>query len=169
MRRCLLAILPYMYLGQRKCYITVNVRGFGKDMPTSRSYHVIRRGYAHISLSQSTWENDSVDSIKTGLKPVQRCAFNLNPIESQCGQALRLFSAAPRGDLKKHFLLYAVLGVEGRVVCCLYVTMLWLCLLEARSTLYMFMYTCMYFCSVCCVATCSCAATLMLPCHLHAA
>ena len=68
--------------------LTVNVRGFGMDAPTSCYYLAITRGCAHISLSQSTLENYRADAIESGLKPVQAMAFNLDPIQSLCGQAL---------------------------------------------------------------------------------
>ena len=66
---------------------TVNVQGFGKDMPTSRSYHVIGRGHAHILLSQSTLQNYSADAIKSELKPVQavRIQSRSDPIAVRTG------------------------------------------------------------------------------------
>ena len=72
--------------------LTVNIQGFGKDTPTSRSYHVIRRGHAHISLSLSTLQNHSADAIKSGLKPVQAMC-----IQSRCDPI------AVRTDLKRKY------------------------------------------------------------------
>ena len=57
--------------------LTVNVRGLVKDTPTSCSYHVIRRGHPHISLSQPTLQSHSAEAVKSGLKPVPSNAHSI--------------------------------------------------------------------------------------------
>ena len=67
---CVVACLQYRPISATTQMLIVNIRGLGKDTPTSRFYHVIIRGLVHISLSQSTLHKRSADAIKTALKPV---------------------------------------------------------------------------------------------------
>ena len=84
-RVCVVACLRFRSTSAKTLMLTVNVQGFGKYTPTSRSYHVIRRGYAHSSLSQSTLQIRSANAIKSGLKLVQavRIQSRSDPIAVQ--------------------------------------------------------------------------------------
>ena len=69
-RICVIACLQFCPISATTQLLIVNIRGFSKDTPPSRSYHVIIRGHAHILLSQFTLQIYSADAIKSGLKPV---------------------------------------------------------------------------------------------------
>ena len=84
---CVVACLQFRSTSAVTQTLTVNIQGFGKNMPTTHSYHVIRQEHAHILLSQSTLQNYSADAIKSGLKPVQamRIQSRSDPITVRTG------------------------------------------------------------------------------------
>ena len=74
-RICVIACLQFRPILATTQILIVKVRGIGKDTPTSRSYHVIIRGHAHILLFQSTLQIYSVDAriqiaVRTGFYTV---------------------------------------------------------------------------------------------------
>ena len=70
-RICVVACLQF-----RPISATTQMRGFGKDMPTSCSYHVVIWGHAHVLLSHPLCKVIVQTWSKVDWNRFQQCAFN---------------------------------------------------------------------------------------------